>query len=274
MLAGWGMFSARRILYPERRPTPAPDPLPAYTTHTIATPDATNLEVWRLEAPAPRARILICHGYYADRYQVLGLADALRRRGYEVLLFDMRGHGRRRGPCTLGVKERLDAQAILRWAGRADTLAPLPIGVLGFSMGAAVMCQVAAHEPAVGAIVTDSIYARLFPVIQQTIRERYHLPKLPWAVVTWWTLHLLLCRRLSLRDPSALAPHLHQPLLAIHGGQDRRVAPQLGQAFYQRWAGPKEQWFDPAVAHVKMSEAHPQEYCDRIARFFDRTLPG
>lgn len=262
------------MLYPQRRTPTVPDPLPAYTTHTVTASDATTLDVWRLETPSPRARILICHGYYANHYQVLGLADGLRSRGYEVLLFDMRGHGQRPGPCTLGVKERLDAQAIVQWAGRADAPAPLPIGVLGFSMGAAVVCHLAACDPAIRAIVTDSLYSRLFPMIQQTIRERYHLPKFPWAFVTWWTLHILLRKRLRLLDPAELAPHLRQPLLAIHGGQDRRVAPQLGQEFYRRWAGPKQQWFDPAVAHVKMFAAHPQEYCDRVAQFFDQTVRG
>ncbi len=82
----------------------------------------------------------------------------------------------------------------------------------------------------------------------------------------------MLGKRLTAMDPLALAPTLHQPLFAIYGGADQRVEPSSTEAFYRAWAGPKEQWFDPAVAHVGMCRAHPQEYCTRVADFFDRTL--
>ena len=139
-------------------------------------------------------------------------------------------------------------------------------------MGAAVVCQVTARNPAIRAVVADSIYSRLFPVIRKTVRERYHLPIFPWALATWWALQAMLGKRLHPLDPVALAPRLHQSLLAIQGGEDRRVDPPLEHEFYQRWAGPKERWFDPAVGHVRMFAQHPQEYCDRVAQFFDRTL--
>jgi fermentation-respiration switch protein FrsA (DUF1100 family) len=73
-------------------------------------------------------------------------------------------------------------------------------------------------------------------------------------------------------DPVSLAGRLRQPLLAIQGGQDRRIGPHLGAEFYRQWAGPKEQWVDPTVAHVKMFATHPDEYIRRVADFFDRTL--
>lgn len=271
-LAGWSYLSARRLLYPERRALTPPEPLPSYTTHLIVAPDGLRFNVWVLEAPAPRGRLLLFHGYYANRYQVLDLAAGLRARGYEVLLFELRGHGERPGPCTVGVREAADAQAILQWAKQRDGERPLPVGVLGLSMGAAVACQLAAREPSVRAVVVDSIYSKLFPVIARTIWRHYHLPAIPWAWLTWWSLQLALQRRLAPMDPAALAPRLRQPLLAIQGGEDRRVVPMLGRAFYRRWAGPKERWFEEKVAHVGMFAGHPREYCDRVANFFDRVL--
>ena len=50
------------------------------------------------------------------------------------------------------------------------------------------------------------------------------------------------------------------------------MVPLLGREFYRRWAGPKERWFEPHVAHVGMFARHPQAYGDRVAEFFDRTL--
>jgi alpha-beta hydrolase superfamily lysophospholipase len=273
-LAGWAGFSSRRLLYPERRPVPPPAALPSYTTHTVTAPDGVRFDVWRLSPLSPRGRILLCHGFYANHCQVLEIADGLCRRGYEALLFELRGHGERPGPCTLGVRETEDALTVLRWAAAREGGAGVPTGVLGLSMGAAVACQVAARAPQVRAVVADSPYSRLFPVLCRAMTQRYRLPGVPWGWLTWWGVQAALGARLAPRDPVALAPRLHQPLLAIQGGQDRRVAPALGQEFYERWAGPKERWYEPAVEHVGMFARDPEAYGSRVADFFSRTLTG
>ena len=272
VLAGWTVLSTGRLLHPEPHAIPLPDPPPASRSHRLTATDGVSFEIWLLATPSPRARLLLCHGYYANRYQVLDLAGRLRERGYEVILFELRGHGARPGPCTLGVRETDDALTVLRWARARDHGAPRPVGVLGFSMGAAVACQVAVRDPQVRAVVVDSVYSKLFPVLQRSIRQRYRLPAVPWAWLTWWGVQLALRARLARRDPVALAPRLCQPLFAIQGGEDRRVVPLLGREFYRRWAGPKERWFEPHVAHVGMFARHPQAYGDRVAEFFDRTL--
>ena len=272
VLASWGIVSTQRLLSPERHPTPASNPPPHCSIHVVTAPDGVPFDVWVLEHPSPCARLLLCHGYFADRGQVTDLARCLRERGYEIILFELRGHGNHPGPYTLGIREAEDAVAILGWASGRDRAAPLPVGVLGFSMGAAVVCQAATRCKEVRAVVTDSLYPQFFPVLRQAIRERYHLPAVPWVWVTWWCAQVALRGRLAPRDPVRLAQHLQQPLLAIQGGEDHRVSPLLGRAFYEGWVGPKELWFEPDVGHVQMFARYPQDYCNRVAAFFDRTL--
>jgi len=270
---GWGAFSTRRILYPERHPIPAPQSLPPYTSHTLTAPDGVSFDVWVLQPPSPRARLLVYHGYYANRYQVLDIARELRERGYEILLVELRGHGSRPGPFTLGVRETEEAGVVLHWARSRNTGRPLPVGVLGLSLGGHVACQVAARfSDEIRAVALDSVYSRFFTVLTQAIRRRYHLPAFPWVYLTWWSLQLALRRRLSRLDPAALAPRLRQPLFAIQGGEDRRVRPAFARELYERWAGPKRQWFEPWVAHVGMFTEHPQLYGVRVAAFFDEVL--
>ena len=271
-LVWWGLASARRALYPPAHAVPHVHTLSPETRHTVVAPDGTSFDIWLLAPPAARARLLLCHGYFANRNQVVDIGWQLWARGYEVVIVEMRGHGDRPGPCTLGVREAEDAQAALVWARRRDGAHPLPVGVLGLSMGAAVACHVALRDAHVKAVVADSVYGRLFPVLQRVLRQYYHLPAFPWAWLTWWSVELALRTRLAAYDPVTLAPHLRQPLLALHGGQDHRVAPSLGEAFYRQWAGPRERWGEPAAGHVGLFVAHPEEYIARVAGFFDRIL--
>ena len=239
----------------------------------LTAADGISFDVWLLEAPTPRATLLICHGYYANRDQVLALAERLRGRGYESVLFELRGHGSRPGPCTFGIKESEDADVVLRWA-TARHRGEWPIGVIGFSMGAVIACQLALRHPTIRAVVTDSAYSRFFPVLQRSVWRQHRLPSIPFAWIAWWMLQLALRKPLGPLDPAAVAARLHQPLLAIQGGEDQRVPPQFGEDVYARWAGPKERWCEPTASHVGLFDRQPQAYGDRLAAFFDRTLGG
>ena len=274
IFVSWGVFSAHQVLYPAHVAIPIPAISFPHVYERLSAFDGSVLEVWVFEAHQPRAQLLLCHGFYANRYQVFDIAQGLSERGYEVIVFELRGHGNRSGPCTLGLKETQDALGVLRWAQARHITDPIPLGALGLSMGGALVCQIAAQCPNIRAIVTDSVYSRLLPVIKRTIWRRYHIPSIPFAWVTWWSLQLMLGRHLAQIDPAALAINLQQPLLAIQGGEDRRVVPMLGREFYRLWAGPKERWFESTVAHVGMFAQHPKEYCNRVADFFDRTLAG
>lgn len=233
--------------------------------------DGRRVDAWRLEAAAPRGRVLVCHGFFANRDQVIGVADGLRQRGYETVLFELRGHGSRPGPCTLGLRESEDAERVVQWAAERDAR-PLPLGAVGFSMGASVVCQLASRMPALQAVVADCLYSRLFPVLARSIRQQYHLPSVPFAWLTWWSLELALGRRIGRADPAILAPTLRQPLLAIQCGEDRRVPMAYSEEYARRWAGPVERWVEPSAGHVGLFARDPQAYCDRLATFFDRTL--
>ena len=272
LCALWGGYSVRKILYPERRSIPPPDPFPRHTRHLLTTPDGASFDVWRLQPSSPRARLLLYHGYYANPMQVIGIGEGLRAQGYEVLLFELRGHGNRPGPFTFGVHETRDAEAILQWARLGDAAADMPVGVLGLSMGGALACQLALRSPLVRAVVLDSVYARFFPVLCRHLRARYHVPSCPWAWLAWWSLQLALRARLAPRDPLTLAPRLRQPLFLIHGGRDPHVNLSCAEALYQRWAGSKERWIEPDVEHVGMFPSRPEEYGRRVAAFLDRAF--
>ena len=269
---GWGWRSAHRMLHPEPRTFPTPDPFPAYKIVSLLGHDDLPFEVWVLEAPHPRGIMVACHGYRGGRLQLIGIAETLRQRGYTVMVWDFPGHGTRLGVCTFGIHETRDLDAIVSWRNRQPELASLPLGVFGLSMGGAIACQTAARNPAVCALVLDSTYAHLYPILARAIKARYHLPRIPWAWITWASVQLALGRRLSKLDPVILARHLTQPLLLIHGQQDLTVPLDQAQAILAHWHGPTESWIEPSAAHVGIYALDPRGYGDRLAAFFDRWL--
>ena len=263
----WGLTSASRLLYPVPRTLTTSEATTRWTETMLRAPDGEDLPVWRLPVDRPHGRILLCHGYFANRFQVLGIANRLQQRGFEPVIMELRGHGVRPGPCGLGSREGEDACIVLKWM-QQECRPAVPLGVLGFSMGATVVCQAAHRTPEVKAVVADSAYARLFPVLCLGLKQEYRLPGPVFGWITWWAVQAWLRRRLSAVDPARLAPAMRQPLLSIHGGADRRVPPPLGQAVYDRWAGPKERWEDPDAVHVGIFARDPARYADRVAEFF------
>jgi len=272
-IIGWGILSTRRTLHPLSKSFPVPDPFPPHRRVMLTGLDGASFDLWVFEAESPRGVVVACHGYHASRLQLVEVADRLRRRGYAVILFDLRGHETRPGRCTFGVEDVRDLEAIRQWIRRQPALASRPVGLLGFSLGAAVACQAAARMPDIRGVVLDSTYARLFPILAQAIRRDYRLPAVPWAWITWAGLQLALGSRLAARDPLASAAQCRQPALIIHGAQDAAVSPRDAQALYARWQGPKELWIEPRATHVGAFAADPAAYTHRVAEFFDRWLP-
>lgn len=98
------------------------------------------LAAWRHPAQTtPVARILIIHGIGEHSARHKNTYDFLTENGYEVIRFDQRGSGRSGGRRQWVEKFEdyvADAAQVLNWI--QSTLSPLPLFVLGHSLGGAV----------------------------------------------------------------------------------------------------------------------------------------
>jgi alpha-beta hydrolase superfamily lysophospholipase len=123
---------------------------------TLASEDGTALAAWELSpVDKPRGVVLLGHGYRDDRRQLLPCAERLARAGFTAVVFDFRAHGGSEGVrITIGRDEARDVRAMLAW-GRAQGL---PVGYLGFSMGAAAYLLA---DTEADAAVLDSPYDTL-----------------------------------------------------------------------------------------------------------------
>src|SRR5213080_3707934 len=147
-------------------------------------------ELWAQPAPAPT--IIICHGYRGSRAQLRSGAAVEYKFGYNVLLFDFRGHGDSDSVRTSGGNAEVrDLEAAIAVAGMQPETLPNTIIIHGFSMGAAIALLLPPHRE-VAAIIADSPFARSDEILRRLVK--YHLttklrqlrtliPAVAWMIV-------------------------------------------------------------------------------------------
>jgi alpha/beta superfamily hydrolase len=123
---------------------------------TVHSADGLALEA-ELDGPKePVGVVVMCHphprmGGTMDAPLLLALRDALVESGRAVLRFNFRGIGSSEGESSTGTPETGDAAGAIAWA--RERFGSLPLGLAGWSFGAAVALRAAAQVRSVAACV-------------------------------------------------------------------------------------------------------------------------
>lgn len=226
---------------------------------------------WWLLRPESQRVVIACTGYRARRADLLGVSAALWRAGNNVLLFDFHGHGFGLGaPVTLAFREIDDFLGALDYARRR--VPGVRIGVIGYSMGAAVAIMGAARRPDVRAVVADSSFATHGAILRHRISQVTQLPSAPSAAVATLADYFLLWKAgyrgrdvEPLRDVAGIAP---RPLFIIHATGDDYIPVQDAYQLYDAASEPKELWVGEGTSHCGMYFFDRALYCRRVTDFF------
>ncbi|MBI4343811.1 MAG: alpha/beta fold hydrolase [Candidatus Omnitrophica bacterium] len=238
--------------------------------------DGLALEGWRVPAADPEAPwLILCHGLGANRADLLEVAADLHTQGFNLLLFDFRGHGGSAGRATsFGWTEQMDLQGALAYLGAQPEIPARLYGVYGSSMGGVVGLLVAGEDERIGAIATDSTYADLDESLRRHLRLLYPiLPAVPFAWYILWTYRLrfgLWPRQVSPRQAAAKLGG--RPLLAIQGELDVRLPADAAQILAKAAGARGEAWVVEGAVHLEGSALHPGAYGDRLSTFFRGAL--
>jgi alpha-beta hydrolase superfamily lysophospholipase len=138
--------------------TPQEDGFP-YQDISFSTSEGITLSGWWIGVPKPRkptGTVILSHGVFKNREQVLNRAEFLVKAGYQVLLFDHRGEGLSgESPVSGGVLEAGDYLAAVNYL-KANHHLEKPLAFLGFSLGAISAIRAASQCPEVDAVIADS----------------------------------------------------------------------------------------------------------------------
>lgn len=253
-------ISERHLLHPQRFPV-LPDGV-ARRNVEVQAADGTILRGWLLGVPASRRALLY---FYGNGESVLESSPVLYRlaqaQSADVLAVDYRGYGFSDGTPDIA---KIAVDALLLY----DRLAAegKPVIVYGRSLGAVFALRVAVERPAAG-IVLLAPPTTLADVVSAWERN------IPWYVRPF----VFLRPDERLRDlhpqPVEDAARLAQPLLVIHGTEDRTIPPELGREVYDHaGSASKRLCLVEGAGHNDLDVLRgPAAIC--LGRFLDTVVP-
>jgi pimeloyl-ACP methyl ester carboxylesterase len=202
--------------------------------------------------PGAPVALVIAHGFSmtsTDR-RLVAVANLLAEAGRAVYTFDFRGHGQSGGTSTLGDRETLDLDVVVRRAREDDHE---KVVVIGASMGGFVALR---HAALMGGV--DAVIAVSTPAVWGT-SPRLRARALVAAIHNPVGRRILLARgtridtgvRMPPASPAELAPRITIPVALVHGDRDPYVPPDDAVLLHERLGGYRRLVLLPGFGHAE-----------------------
>jgi len=242
----------------------------------FSTQDGIEIAAWWLPFKSGDRAVILVPGMNSSRTAEFGghfaeFGAALHQEGFAVLMIDLRGHGQSgNARFTFGQSERKDVIAAVDWLKKQGFKAG-KIGVLSVSMGAAAAIAATAEDADIGALVADSGYGEVYPVMERNWAKTsgLHNVFLPSTMMfgSWYTGYNLT----SSKPANEIGRIQPRPILIIHSAVDPFTP--IEQAKQLRKAAPSaEYWETTAPNHAGSYNSNPRIYVRKVSAFFDRSL--
>jgi fermentation-respiration switch protein FrsA (DUF1100 family) len=228
-------------------------------------------------APADRAVVFV-HGRGQNRiassFHPDKIAPIFLARGWNVLLFDLRGHGESEGErYSLGQYEPRDIIAAVELAATKSGIAKQRVAVIGESLGAGSAIMSVAVDPTIGPVVTDSAYADAYTVVSEVGQNYTGLP-------SWFTPGIVLAGKVffgldvaSVKPIEVVRSHPGRAWLFIQCTTDKTVFAHHGTDLKAATGNPNtELWMVDGCEHVQAFTDHPVEWQRHVLIFLDREI--
>lgn len=289
---GVGVAAADRLTIPKRLFDESRNPetygMPFEDVAFTSRDGGTRLAGWYIPSEANERVILFVHGRNASRTAAYGsapaddgtqpvpgrlleLASAINKAGFSVFLIDLRGHGKSAdGRFSFGVEERQDVLAAIDWL-KAKGYQPGKIGVMGLSLGAASSIGATVTEPAVGALLIDSGFAELAPIVETRWVEESGLPMI-FLTSTKLMVRLMYGWNLDKVNPAEEISQVSPRPLKIIACQDDKQVPLIHFEKLKAAAPMAQTWLLPHCDHGQTYNADPAGFEQQVISFFDSSL--
>lgn len=216
---------------------------------------------------------IVVHGYTSEGELVSSKAKHFYEMGYNVLVPDLRGHGKSEGDYIgMGWDDRLD---IIDWINNILKDNPSSEIILhGTSMGAATVLSTSGENLPnnVKAIIADCGYTSVWNEFTYQLKALFNLPSFP--VMNLSNMVTMVKAGYSLKDASPIeqVAKSKTPILYIHGDKDDFVPYYMMDELYKATSSEKSKLTVQNAGHGKADLVNPDLYWNTVADFLNKYI--
>jgi dipeptidyl aminopeptidase/acylaminoacyl peptidase len=244
----------------------------AFEEVSFETVDGLTIPAWYMPVENAQHAIVLVHGRTASRHEGMRYAKAIINAGYSVLAIDLR-HPRQEANIisTMGYHEKKDLVAALDYLEQVKAFDS--IGVMGFSMGAAISMTVMAKDPRIKVGVFSGGYANSMDVLSEQAAVLYGLPRYPLMPLV----ELFFEWRGGL-DSDEINPEKYvgqispRPIYIMHGTADPTVGFHHGERLFAAAKQPKEFWQAEGGLHTRLWQLDQDKAESSVLVFLNKHL--
>lgn len=231
--------------------------------HGVEFRNPSNSNIW----------VIMIHGWTNVKREMSSYAMEHYKRGFNVLIPDMRGHGDSESKfVTMGWLDRLD---IVDWINSIVEENPKAVIMLhGISMGGATTMMTTGEElpPNVVLAIEDCGFCGVKEIFTDQAIRKYHIP--PKIVIPPASLVCKIMNGFFFGEASAVRQlkKSKTPTLFIHGDQDKFVLPENLDIVYEACAAPKVKYVVRGAEHALSSHCFHEEYWQAVDAFLSQYL--
>ncbi len=217
--------------------------------------------------------IIIVHGITMNIYGALKYLPFFYKKGFNVVVFDLRNHGETGGDTTTyGHFEKWDLSTVTDHLYRVYGN-EISVGVHGESMGGTISMLNMAMDKRIRYGIIDCAFSDLPELLLLKLQQDSRLKSK--KLIAFVNLFIKIRAGFSIEDVSPLKelPTIHQPILFIHGDQDTYVPMSMTKAMYAFKMDKKYMYIANGGEHATSMAVDPERYNMEITAFLNTVYP-
>lgn len=227
-----------------------------------------TLKGWFVPVNSNKAIIMV-HGIIADRREGLEWVKALHMAGYNLLLFDLRNHGKSdKAKSGMGYYEKYD---VITAVDFLESKGYKNIGIFGVSMGASTAIQAMAVDKRIQAGVFEASFANLGDLLAEIAKRDFGLPRFPIINTVLYVYSIRLgADAYGINPEDYIGSISPRPVFIIHCDSDDFIAYHHGQRIFSKAGEPKYMWTAHCSKHAQAWQSNPQEAEKKVVDFYNK----
>ncbi|MCR4611337.1 MAG: alpha/beta hydrolase [Lachnospiraceae bacterium] len=213
--------------------------------------------------------VIISHGYTYNRHGSIKYAAPFRKNGYNCIVYDNRRHGENeKALTTFGRDESKDLMAVIEDTRRRFGK-DIALGCSGESMGTGLTITALQYKPEIDFIVADCGYADLTNVVENSLKNTFHLPTFVGKIGGVIS-GILFGFNYNKARPIDHMGGSTIPICFAHGGADDFILPVNSQRMHEAYEGYSEYHEYPGAGHGHSIDEDPDRYEKMLVAFLDK----